>query len=210
VGYFGFKIEHVRGHHVYVSTPEDASSAPRGMSVYVFLPRSVSRNVVAAWRLEAQRLHRLGLRWLHWRNEMLWWLAVWVGMAATAWTLLGMAGLAFFLIQGLLAALTLEIINYVEHYGLERRRFGDRYERTTHRHSWNSNYLLSNLILFQLQRHSDHHENARRRYQALVHYDDSPQLPGGYSAMLLLALVPPLWKRIIDPRVEAHLAAGSA
>ncbi len=204
VGYFGFKIEHVRGHHVHVSTPQDRSSARFGQSVYPFMWRSLAGNVTAAWHLEATRLRQAGLPWLHWRNEMLWWTALWLAFAAGMGAWLGAAGLVFFLLQGLLAALSLEIINYIEHYGLERRRLGDRYERTTHHHSWNSSYRLSNLLLFQLQRHSDHHANARRRYQALLHHDDSPQLPGGYSAMFVLALVPPLWRRIIDPRLPAR------
>ncbi|HET9485352.1 MAG TPA: fatty acid desaturase, partial [Xanthomonadales bacterium] len=125
--------------------------------------------------------------------------------------LFGPRGAAFFAAQGLVAAASLEIINYVEHYGLERRELAPgRHERTTHLHSWNSNYLLTNLMLFQLQRHSDHHESAQRRYQALVHHADSPQLPGGYAAMYVLALVPPLWRRIIDPRVRAFRERGAA
>jgi alkane 1-monooxygenase len=207
VGYFGFKIEHVRGHHVHVSTPDDASSAPLGATVYPFVARAFCANTRNAWRLEAQRLAALGLPALHWRNELVWWTALWVAMGGALLAASGPAALVFFVAQGVIAALSLEIINYIEHYGLERRRLPNgRYERTTHLHSWNSNYLLSNLMLFQLQRHSDHHENARRRYQALVHHADSPQLPGGYAAMLLLALVPPLWKRIIDPRVMAFRA----
>jgi alkane 1-monooxygenase len=203
VGYHGFKIEHVRGHHVNVSTPLDRSSARFGQSVYPFMLRSLAGNLTAAWRLEAARLRQRGLRWWHWRNEMLWWTALWLAFGATMAAWLGPAGLAFFVVQGLGAALSLEIINYVEHYGLERRQVDGRYERTTHLHSWNSAYRLSNLMLFQLQRHSDHHETARRRYQALLHHDDSPQLPGGYPAMFLLALLPPLWRRVIDPRVRA-------
>ncbi len=203
VGYFGFKIEHVRGHHVNVSTPLDASSARFGQSVYPFMLRSLASNITAAWRLEAQRLTGQGVHWLNWRNEMLWWTTLWAAFGAAMLIWLGPPGLAFFLIQGLGAALSLEIINYIEHYGLTRRQVEGRYERTTHQHSWNSSYLLSNLLLFQLQRHSDHHANPRRRYQALIHHDDSPQLPGGYSAMFVLALLPPLWRRIIDPRVEA-------
>jgi alkane 1-monooxygenase len=209
VGYQGFKVEHVRGHHVNVSTPLDQSSARFGQSVYPFMLRSLAGNLSAAWRLEAARLRQRGLRWWHWRNEMLWWTALWLGFAAAMAAWLGPAGLAFFVVQGLGAALSLEIINYVEHYGLERRLVDGRYERTTHLHSWNSAYRLSNLMLFQLQRHSDHHETARRRYQALLHHDDSPQLPGGYPAMFVLALVPPLWRRVIDPRVrglDAHAA----
>lgn len=208
VGYHGFKIEHVRGHHVHVSTPEDASSARFGQSLWHFLPRALWRNTRNAWRLEAVRLRGLGLPALHWRNEMIGWTAAWLALAGamTAW--LGPVGLAFFLLQGLFAAGSLEIINYIEHYGLERRRGPDgRYERTTHLHSWNSDYALSNLLLFQLQRHSDHHAFPKRRYAILRHHADSPQLPGGYAAMFVLALVPPLWRRVVDPRVRAFHAA---
>ncbi len=209
VGYHGFKIEHIRGHHVHVSTPEDASSARYGQSLWHFLPRALGHNTRNAWRLEAERLHRLGLPVLHWRNELLGWTAVWLALAAamTAW--LGLAGLGFFLLQGLFAAGSLEVINYIEHYGLERQRLADgRYERTTHRHSWNSDYRLSNLMLFQLQRHSDHHAYPKRPYAILRHHADSPQLPGGYAAMFVLALVPPLWFRVIHPRLAAAQQAA--
>ena len=207
VGYHGFKIEHVRGHHVHVSTPEDASSARFGQSLWHFLPRALVRNTANAWALEARRLHAQGKRWWSIDNELIRWTALWLTLAAMSAIWLGPAGLAFFVVQGFFAACSLEIINYIEHYGLERQRVDDgRYERTTHLHSWNSDYLISNLLLFQLQRHSDHHETPRRRYQALLHHADSPQLPGGYAAMFMLALCPPLWFRIVDPRVRAFRA----
>lgn len=210
VGYQGFKIEHVRGHHVHVSTPEDASSARFGQSLWHFLPRALVRNTANAWRLEAARLAKLGKAWWSPDNELIRWSLLWLALAAAFALWLGPQGLLFFLAQGFFAACALEIINYIEHYGLERRRGADgRYERTTHLHSWNSDYMLSNLLLFQLQRHSDHHETARRRYQALLHHADSPQLPGGYATMFLLALVPPLWFRIIDPRIADFRAAIS-
>ena len=204
VGYHGFKIEHLRGHHVHVSTPEDASSARFGQSLWDFLPRAMIRNTRNAWSLEAERLRKLGLPALHLRNEMIGWTTLWLAFLAVFYVWLGVPGLAFFVAQGFLAAGSLEIINYVEHYGLERQRLADgRYERTTHLHSWNSDYALSNLMLFQLQRHSDHHAFPKRRYAILRHHQDSPQLPGGYSAMFVLALCPPLWHRVIDPRVRA-------
>jgi alkane 1-monooxygenase len=204
VGYHGFKVEHVRGHHVHVSTPEDASSARFGQSLWHFLPRALLRNTANAWKLEAQRLRKLGKSGWSAGNELLRWSVLWLALIAAFGVWLGPAGLAFFLVQGFVAACSLEIINYIEHYGLERIRLADgRYERTTHLHSWNSDYLLSNLLLFHLQRHSDHHETPRRRYQNLLHHVDSPQLPGGYAAMFLLALCPPLWFRIVNPRVKA-------
>lgn len=203
VGYQGFKIEHVRGHHVNVATPEDSSSAHLGEAAYAFVPRAIWHNSRNAWRLEQKRLEQLHLGVWSWRNEMLRWTALWLVFAIAAIAVWGLAGLAFFLAQGLIAATTLEIINYVEHYGLQRKRLASgRYERVSHLHSWNAPQRMTNWLLFNLQRHSDHHANARRRYQVLLHHDDSPQLPAGYASMLLLALVPPLWRRIMDPRVR--------
>lgn len=203
VGYHGFKIEHLRGHHVHVSTPQDASSARYGQTLWHFLPRALVRNTASAWRIEAQRLARSGKPWWHPRNELLGWSALWIAIATAFGWWMGIAGLGFFTAQGIFAACALEIINYIEHYGLERRVLADgRYERTTHLHSWNSDYALSNFLLFQLQRHSDHHETPRRRYQNLLHHSDSPQLPGGYAAMFVIAFCPPLWFRLVHPRLE--------
>jgi alkane 1-monooxygenase len=201
VGYHGFKIEHVRGHHVNVATPADSSSANFGESVYAFLPRALRDNVRYAWRLEAQRLQQRGRRVWSLENEMLGWTALWLMLLLGFALWLGTAGALFFIAQGIAAASTLEIINYVEHYGLMRSAVAPgRYERVTHLHSWNAPQRFSNWLLFNLQRHSDHHANARRRYQVLQHHDDSPQLPAGYATMFVLALVPPLWRRIMDPR----------
>ncbi|MDQ3205070.1 MAG: alkane 1-monooxygenase [Pseudomonadota bacterium] len=203
VGYHGFKVEHLRGHHVHVSTPADASSARYGQSLWHFLPRALWRNTINAWRLEAARLHRLGRPAWHPSNELGGWSALWLLLALAFAGWLGLPGLAFFIAQGFLAACSLEIINYIEHYGLERGAIGnERYERTTHLHSWNSDYALSNLFLFHLQRHSDHHATPRRRYAALLHHPDSPQLPGGYAAMFVLSMFPPLWFRAVNPRVQ--------
>jgi len=207
VCYAGFKVEHLRGHHVHVSTPQDTSSARYGEIVYGFVPRAMVRNFRNAWGLEAKRLKQRGLPVLHWRNELLIWYSLSLLFALAAGWAWGWQAGAFFVMQGVIAGATLEIINYIEHYGLHRREIGEgRYERVDHRHSWNSNYRLTNWMLFQLQRHADHHANARRRYQVLRHFDDSPQLPAGYATMFVVALMPPLWKRVIDPRVRRHLA----
>ena len=208
VGYQGFKIEHVRGHHVHVATPHDASSATLGESVYAFVPRALWRNARNAWRLEALRLRERGRSPWSWRNEMLRWCLLWLAMMAAFALVGGARALGFFLAQGVLAAATLEVINYVEHYGLSRRETAPgRYERVTHRHSWNAPQRYTNWLLFNLQRHSDHHAQARRRYQALRHHDDSPQLPAGYASMFVLALLPPLWHRVMDHRARAASAA---
>jgi alkane 1-monooxygenase len=209
VGYHGFKVEHLRGHHVHVATPADASTARRGQSLWAFLPRALARNTVAAWRLEAARLRGLGLPAWHRRNELLGWTVLWLALAVAFAASLGTVGLVFFGIQGLVAAASLEVINYIEHYGLERGRHADgRYERVAPVHSWNSDFALSNLLLFQLQRHSDHHAFPKRRYAVLRHRPEAPQLPGGYAAMFVLAFCPPLWRRVVHPRLDALAAAA--
>ncbi len=205
VAYGGFKVEHVRGHHVHVSTPLDASSARYGQSLYEFLPHAWKWNFLNAWRIEAEHLRRRDLSTLHWRNELIWWYGLSVAIAVAMTWAFGWLGLLFFCGQSFVAFTELEIINYIEHYGLHRRTRADgRFERTTHQHSWNSSHLLTNLLLFQLQRHSDHHAHPARRYQVLRHFDDSPQLPCGYATMVLLALAPPLWRRVMDARVEVY------
>jgi alkane 1-monooxygenase len=207
VCYAGFKIEHLRGHHVHVCTPEDASSARYGQSLYAFLPRAYKHNFLNAWALEAQRLKRKGLPALHWRNELIGWYAISAAFLLGFGLTFDWLGVLFFLGQSFVALTLLEIVNYVEHYGLHRRKLDDgRYERTNPKHSWNSNYLLTNLFLFHLQRHSDHHAFAKRRYQVLRHFDDSPQLPNGYAGMIVLALIPPLWRAVMDSRVRAYYA----
>lgn len=205
VCYAGFKVEHIRGHHVTVSTPEDASSARYGQSLYRFLPHAFKHNFLNAWKLEAERLRKKNLPAFHWRNELIWWYSISAGLAIASFALWGWIGALFFVGQGFFAALLLEIINYVEHYGLHRRKLPNgRYERPTPAHSWNSNFFFTNMMLFHLQRHSDHHAHPKRRYQVLRHFDGSPQLPSGYASMVVLALLPPLWFRVMNPRVEAY------
>ena len=205
VCYAGFKVEHLRGHHVHVSTPEDASSSRYNQSLYNFLPHACMRNFLNAWKLEAERLQRKGHKAFNWRNELIWWYSI-SALALAGFTIaFGWLGAVFFLGQSFIAFTLLEIVNYLEHYGLHRRKLENgRYERTGPEHSWNSNCSLTNVFLFHLQRHSDHHAWAKRRYQILRHHDVAPQLPAGYSAMIVLAMFPPLWRRVMNPRVEAY------
>jgi alkane 1-monooxygenase len=208
VSYAGFKVEHVRGHHVWVSTPNDPSSSQFGQSLYHFWPRAVWHNTMNAWRLENQRLRRRQLPF--WQNELIGWYTLSALLGFVMLLLWGIPGIVFFLIQSVIAFGFLEVINYIEHYGLARRRQENgRYEKTRVTHSWNSNFLLTNVLLFQLQRHSDHHAFPQRRYQVLRHHDESPQLPAGYATMILIALVPPLWFRVMNPRVERYYRQAS-
>ncbi|KVK73204.1 alkane 1-monooxygenase [Burkholderia sp. MSMB1498] len=211
VAYGHFFVEHNRGHHVRVATPNDPASARYGESFWVFLPRTVTGSVASAWRLERERLARGGRSVWTWRNEVLQAWAMTVAMWGAAIAFGGAKVIPFLLIQAAYGASLLEVVNYVEHYGLGRKQLPTgRYERCTPQHSWNSNHVVTNLFLYQLQRHADHHANPTRSYQALRHFDDSPQLPAGYAAMILLAYVPPLWFSVMNPRVVAHYGANMA
>ncbi|HKW38367.1 MAG TPA: alkane 1-monooxygenase [Burkholderiales bacterium] len=202
VCYGHFFIEHNRGHHVRVATPEDPASARFGESFYAFYPRTVAFSWLHAWRLEAERLARRGARFFGWRNQMLWFTALPALIAGGLWRAWGPAAALFFVVQSWMAFTLLEAVNYVQHYGLARRRLDDgSYERVGHGHSWNASETLTNCFLIHLQRHSDHHEIPARAYQALLHHDDGPQLPTGYSGMLPLALVPPLWFAVMNRRL---------
>jgi alkane 1-monooxygenase len=205
VGYGSFKVEHIYGHHVNVSTPQDGSSAPRGDNVYAFIARAFAHNVAMGLQLERANRTRRGVAWTWWSSEIVRLGAFTALLAASCTALAGGLGLLYFVGQCIGAIALLEVINFIEHYGLARRQLpGEhgRYEKVNPTHSWNSNFILTNLFLFQLQRHSDHHANAVRRYQVLRHFDESPQLPAGYATMVVLALVPWAWRRVMDPMVE--------
>lgn len=204
-GYGHFNIEHNRGHHRDVATPGDPASSRMGEGYYRFITREIPGAARRAWQLEAARLDRKGVgRWSI-QNDIvqtgIMTCALWVGLIA--W--LGVGVIPVLLLQTVFGYSLLSSANYIEHYGLLRQRLGSgRYERPEPRHSWNSNHVLSNILLYQLQRHSDHHAHPTRRYQSLRHFEEAPQLPSGYFGMFLIAFIPPLWFRIMDPKVLAH------
>jgi alkane 1-monooxygenase len=225
--YGHFFVEHNRGHHRHVATPIDPASSRLGESFWRFLPRTMIGSLRSAWALERTRLAHLGQGPFTLANHNLQsWLmtAVFYAVLTTA---LGWPALLFLLVQAFYAASLLEVVNYLEHYGLLRateindpnkpsaemgqdagqktnREAAVRYVRCGPEHSWNSNHTVTNLLLYQLQRHSDHHAHPARQYQALRHFDSSPQLPSGYASMLLLAWLPPLWFAVMDKRVLRH------
>jgi alkane 1-monooxygenase len=211
--YGHFYVEHNRGHHVRVATPEDPASARFGETFWEFLPRSVFGSLRSSLRLEAQRLRRLGPGFWNspWNpktylsNDVL---NAWL-MSVVFWGLLiavfGPALIPFVIIQAVFGFGLLEAVNYLEHYGLLRQKnANDRYERCTPVHSWNSDHTVTNLFLYHLQRHSDHHANPTRRYQTLRSMAGSPNLPSGYASMISLTYFPPLWRKVMDHRVLAH------
>ena len=204
-GYGHFFVAHNRGHHVRVATPEDPASARMGESFWAFLPRTVAGSLVSAWELEREWLERHGHLVWNVRNNVLNAWAMTVALFAGLSVVFGPRILPYLLLQMMLGFPLLEVVNYLEHYGLRRQKRPDgRYERTRPEHSWNSNNVASNVLLYHLQRHSDHHANPTRRFQALRHFDEAPQLPTGYAGMILLALVPPLWFRVMDRRLVEH------
>jgi alkane 1-monooxygenase len=204
-GYGHFFIEHNRGHHVRVATPQDPASSRLGESFWAFLPRTVAGSLSSAWGIEAARLDRLGKS--HWspHNDIVGAWAMTVALFAVLTIGFGPVVLPYLLLQAILGFSLLEVVNYLEHYGLLRQKKEDgRYERCRPEHSWNSNNVASNVLLYHLQRHSDHHANPTRRYQALRHVDEAPQLPTGYAGMIVLAWFPPLWRWVMDPILVEH------
>ncbi len=204
VAYTHFAIEHVSGHHRHVGTPLDPATARYGESFYRFLPRTVFGGIGGAWRFEAARLRRRGRDTWHPSNRMLRYAAEQLVLYAVTWRVGGPIGVMLLAAQALVAVSLLEAINYVEHYGLTRRELAPgAFERLSARHSWDSSYRLTNWMFINLARHADHHLTTSKRYQTLDNLDQAPELPAGYGMMFVLALVPPLWFAVMNPRVEA-------
>lgn len=198
-GYGHFYVEHNRGHHRDVATPCDPASSRMGESIYAFVVREMPGAWRRAWNLEKQRLG--GSPW-HWRNEVLQPLALTVLLWTALALWLGPAVLAFMVAMAFWANFQLTLANYIEHYGLLRRiEANGRPEPCRPQHSWNSNHMVTNWMLFHLQRHSDHHAHASRRYQSLRNFADVPTLPNGYFGMFLLAYVPPLFFWVMNRRL---------
>jgi alkane 1-monooxygenase len=202
VGYAHFRVEHNRGHHIWVSTPEDPASARMGESIYRFALREIPGTLVRGWQDEAERLTKKGLSVFSVQNEILQGWAITISAAAILATVFGAEVLPFIVLHHILGWYALTQANYVEHYGLLRqKRANGHYEPCRPHHSWNTNHIFSNLMSFHLQRHSDHHTNPMRPYQALRDFPDLPRLPNGYPGMFLLAAIPPLFFRVMDPKV---------
>lgn len=201
--YNHFIIEHNLGHHKHVATPRDPASSRRGETVYAFWFRSVAGGYLGAWRLEAERLKRAGKPVLSLENEMIRFTLLQLVYLAGVGLWMGWAMVPYALAIAVFGFLMLESVNYIEHYGLERKRLPNgRYERVGPQHSWNSDHELGRIFLYELTRHSDHHYKASRKYQILRHQQESPQLPTGYPGAILLSLVPPLWFRVMDRRID--------
>ena len=203
--YSHFRSEHLLVHHRYVGTPRDPVTARYNEGFHRFFPRVLRQSLTSAFKAEREMLARRDLPWTDLSNPFFRYWALQGAMLLLAVVLGGWAGLALFLWQAWIAVWQLELVNYIEHYGLTRKHLGEgKYEHVKPQHSWNAAQKASNWLLINLQRHSDHHYKPDRRFPLLQNYTDAeaPQLPHGYPLMTMAAMVPPVWRRIMNPRVR--------
>jgi alkane 1-monooxygenase len=204
--YMHFYIEHNFGHHINVATPEDGATAKYRQSLYSFWITSVTKQYADAWKKQKQLLKLKNLSFFSIKNDMLWYHLIQPAYLILAATLFSFKVMGFAIIVGIIAFLFLECINYIEHYGLRRlKNESGRYERVQSYHSWNSNHSIGRIVLYELTRHSDHHFKSSKKYQLLDCHDESPQLPFGYPASILLSFIPPLWFFIMNPLVPKKM-----
>ena len=201
--YMHWGLEHVVGHHRTVATHKDPATARLNESFHRFLPRTIIGSLISALQFEVKRLKRRNLSPWSLKNRVVKYSLLQLAILIAVFLIRDEKALLFFLLQSFVAIGLLEIVNYIEHYGWLRKTVNEQLETPKPWHSWNSSSLLSNLFLFNLQRHSDHHFKPARRYHILRHFDDSPQLPTGYAGMIWLAAIPFQWKKIMNPRIES-------
>jgi alkane 1-monooxygenase len=202
--YMHFYIEHNKGHHKRVATPEDPSSARYGESVYTFYFRSIIFSYFSAWYIGNNEARKKGKPVFSLYNEMVQFTFIQITFIALIFFVFGWLTTLYYLAAAAIGILLLETVNYIEHYGLQRKPLNEgKYERAMPAHSWNSDHVIGRLMLFELSRHSDHHYLASRKYQVLRHHDDSPQMPTGYPGMMILSLIPPAWFYVMNKRVKA-------
>ena len=201
--YMHFFIEHNKGHHKRVATPEDPSSARYGEPVYLFYFRSIIFSYISAWRIANGEVKKKGKSVISLSNEMIQFTFIQLVFLSVIYFVFNGWILLCFLASASIGILLLETVNYIEHYGLQRKATGlNSYERAMPEHSWNSNHVIGRLMLFELSRHSDHHYKASRKYQILRHHDHSPQMPTGYPGMMLLSLFPPAWFFVMNRKIK--------
>ena len=201
--YMHFFIEHNKGHHKNVATPEDPSSAHYNEPVYFFYYRTIVFSYLSAWKIANGEMAKKGWPVLHWKNEMVQAHVIQFLFVTIIFSAFGPTVTLYYLCAAAMGILLLETVNYIEHYGLQRKQTSvGKYERAMPHHSWNSNHILGRLMLFELSRHSDHHYLASKKYQVLQNHADAPQLPTGYPGSMLLAMVPPLWFYVMNRRIE--------
>ena len=204
--YMHFYIEHNFGHHMNVATPKDGATAKYNQTVFSFWVTSVTRQYADAWIRQIKLLKTEKRPFLSVKNDMLWYHLIQPTYIFGVFYFFSINAMLFAIAIGVVSFLFLESINYIEHYGLRRfKTSSGRYERVQPHHSWNSNFNIGRIVLYELTRHSDHHFKSSKKYQLLNSYDQSPTLPFGYPASILLSLVPPLWFKIMNPLVPKEM-----
>lgn len=201
--YMHFFIEHNKGHHKNVATPKDPSSARLNEPVYTFYFRTIILSYLSAWKIANDDMRKKGMRILNIKNEMLQAHLIQFLFIAIIFFSFSWLATVYFLCAAVIGIALLETVNYIEHYGLQRKEISPgKFERAMPQHSWNSNHILGRLMLFELSRHSDHHYLASKKYQVLQHHDEAPQLPTGYPGSMLLALIPPAWFYVMNRKIK--------
>ncbi|MDB4505710.1 MAG: alkane 1-monooxygenase [Saprospiraceae bacterium] len=204
--YMHFFIEHNKGHHKNIATDEDPASSRLNENLYAFWVRSTIGGYKSAWSLETAKLKKQGVSFFSFKNEMLVFQLVQVTYLVFVGLYFGWFVVPFAIIIAITGFLLLETVNYIEHYGLRRKKLASgRYENVTIQHSWNSNHEMGRIFLYELTRHSDHHFKSTRKFQVLRHFDDSPQLPYGYPGSMLISFLPPLWFKLMNDKVPSAL-----
>lgn len=202
--YMHFSIEHNHGHHRYVATPKDSATASKGQSLYGFWVQSIVGSYLSAWKIQGNLLKKENRSFLSFSNLMLVFQILQIILVAGIFLVFGKLAGFLFIVSAFIGIILLETINYIEHYGLSRKEIKPGvYEKVLPSHSWNSDYALGRIMLFELTRHADHHYKASRKYQILKSYENSPHLPAGYPAMMLLSTIPPLWFKVMNPRIKS-------
>lgn len=204
--YMHFYIEHNFGHHAQAATKEDPATAQYNQSVYSFWVTSVIRQYFSAWKLQSKLLKSESKGFFSLKNDMLWYTLFQLIYAIAVLNFFGKLGLIFAIASGIVGFLMLETVNYIEHYGLMRKKLpSGRYERVREVHSWNSNHVMGRIVLYELTRHSDHHYKSSKKYQILDYHDISPQMPFGYPTSMVMSFLPPLWFRVMNPKIPEEM-----
>lgn len=204
--YMHFYIEHNFGHHQNAATPDDPATAKINQTLYSFWITSVVRQYINSWRIQADLLKRQSRPFISLYNDMMWFTLFQLVYAGVLFMVFGIQVCVLLVASGLVGVLLLESVNYIEHYGLLRNRLpSGRYERVRAMHSWNSNHVVGRIVLYELTRHSDHHYKSSKKYQILDYHEQSPEMPYGYPTSLVIALIPPLWFRLMNPRIPQEM-----
>ncbi len=200
--YGHFRIEHVYGHHKNVATKEDPATARRGENFYFYFIRCVINSVISSWNIEKNILDKKNINTLSLQNRMLHYFVLEITFLFIAYFLAGINGIVFVIFHSFVSITLLELVNYIQHYGLERKMQNGKYERFTDHHSWNSRHISANWSTFNLGLHAEHHLSASKPYPLLSQEEKVIEMPANYSIMLIMALIPPLWFFIMNRKID--------